>query len=198
MKKPSLAWNPPELLEAQPPRYDGPLARYARWELRLALRLNQASHRRLIARFFGLVSRLGDGVFWYALMAVLLLHDGPAALEAVLVMITAGIGCTVVYKWLKARISRVRPCQRTPAIRLTTQPLDRFSFPSGHTLHAVCFTLVATAYYPALLPILIPFALLVVASRLILGLHWLSDVVAGAAIGAVMAFAFLQAALLLP
>lgn len=73
-------------------------------------------------------------------------------------------------------------------------PLDRFSFPSGHTLHAVCFTLVACAHYPGLLLLLVPFTLLVAASRLILGLHWLSDVIAGAGIGGLMAWIFIQAA----
>lgn len=34
-------------------------------------------------------------------------------------------------------------------IRAGIDPLDAFSFPSGHTLHAVAFTIVAVAYFPA-------------------------------------------------
>lgn len=197
MKKPFSAWNRPDppmpdLMDVEPA--GGMLARYSNWELRLALRLNQANHRVLISRFFGLVSRLGDGLFWYGLMAALLLYDGTAALRPVLTMIAAGIACTLLYKWLKARTSRPRPCQKAPAIRLTTLPLDRFSFPSGHTLHAVCFTLVTSVHYPGLTPVLAPFALLVAASRLILGLHWISDVIVGAGIGASVAWCFIQAA----
>lgn len=197
MKKPFSAWNRPDppmpdLMDVEPA--GGMLARYSNWELRLALRLNQANHRVLISRFFGLVSRLGDGLFWYGLMAALLLYDGAAALRPVLTMIAAGIACTLLYKWLKARTSRPRPCQKAPAIRLTTLPLDRFSFPSGHTLHAVCFTLVASANYPGLTPVLAPFAVLVAASRLILGLHWISDVIVGAGIGGSVAWTFIQAA----
>ncbi|MEW5787844.1 MAG: phosphatase PAP2 family protein [Pseudomonadota bacterium] len=185
--------NPPDQFFPLAPA-PGLLARYSDWELRLALRLNQANHRRTVSGLFGLVSRLGDGVFWYVLMAVLLLYDGPAALGPVLLMVGAGLSCTLLYKWLKARTSRPRPCQRTPAIRLTTLPLDQFSFPSGHTLHAVCFTLLACAHYPALTPLLAPFAVLVAISRMILGLHWLSDVVAGASIGSLVAMAFLYGA----
>jgi undecaprenyl-diphosphatase len=67
--------------------------------------------------------------------------------------------------------------------------LDTFSFPSGHTLHAVAFTLVACSYYPGLTAVLMPFTLLTAASRVVLGLHYPSDVLAGAAIGAAVALA---------
>ena len=70
---------------------------------------------------------------------------------------------------------------------LTVAPLDRFSFPSGHTLHAVGFTLLATHAHPELGWFLVPFATMVACSRLVLGLHYPSDVLTGAAIGSFMA-----------
>ncbi len=170
------------------------LDRFVAWEHRLALRLNRPNRRRLLSVFFGAVSRLGDGHIWYLLMAGLLLFGGAAALEPVLVMILTGAVCTLTYKGLKQTTSRPRPCQRHADILLTTLPLDRYSFPSGHTLHAVCFTVVAVAYYPALAPWLGTFTLLVALSRLILGLHYLSDVLVGAAIGATIALAGLYLA----
>jgi undecaprenyl-diphosphatase len=62
-------------------------------------------------------------------------------------------------------------------------PLDRFSFPSGHTLHAVSFSTVALFYYPQLGWLLVPFTLLVAASRIVLGLHYPSDVLVASVIG---------------
>ncbi|MEW6589493.1 MAG: phosphatase PAP2 family protein [Pseudomonadota bacterium] len=132
-------------------------------------------------------SRLGDGVFWYALMGSLVAWHGLAALPAVLHMIAAGLAGTLLYKWLKGATERPRPYQVCPTICCLTAPLDRFSFPSGHTLHAVVFSLVVTAYYPALGWLVWPFTALVAASRLVLGLHYMSDVAVGALLGASVA-----------
>lgn len=133
---------------------------------------------------FRTASRLGDGVFWYGLMGMLLASHGLDAIQPVLHMIAAGLAGTLVYKWLKGATERPRPYQVCPTICCLTAPLDRFSFPSGHTLHAVVFSVVATAYYPTLGWLVWPFTLLVALSRLVLGLHYMSDVAVGALLGA--------------
>lgn len=56
-------------------------------------------------------------------------------------------------------------------------------------------TLVVLAYYPGLFWLLVPFSMLVAASRVVLGLHYPSDVLAGAAIGAAVASASITLAL---
>jgi undecaprenyl-diphosphatase len=175
------------------PRLAQPLERVASWDGALALKLNRVGGRPLARLLFQAISRLGDGVFWYALMLALLLRHGAEAAPAVLHMILAGLACTAHYKWVKRRTLRPRPYESCPGVLLFAAPLDHFSFPSGHTLHAVAFTLVVAAYYPALAWLAVPFTLLVAASRVLLGLHYPSDVVAGALIGAAVAalsFAF--------
>ena len=102
-------------------------------------------------------------------------------------MALVGVVCTLLYKLLKKTTVRMRPYQALKRVAVGAVPLDAFSFPSGHTLHAVAFTLVACSYYPALLPLLLPFTLLVALSRVVLGLHYPSDVMAGAGIGALVA-----------
>lgn len=136
---------------------------------------------------FRAVSRLGNGIFWYALMGALIVWHGYTALPAVAHMLAAGLVGTLLYMWLKGATERPRPYQACPTICCLTAPLDRFSFPSGHTLHAVTFSIIATAYYPALAALVWPFTLLVAASRLVLGLHYPSDVVVGALLGAAIA-----------
>jgi len=134
-----------------------------------------------------LASRLGNGVFWYVLMLSLIVWHGREAVPAVLHMIVAGLMGTLLYKWLKGATERPRPYQACPTICCLTAPLDRFSFPSGHTLHAVVFSLVATAYYPSLGWLVWPFTALVALSRLVLGLHYVSDVLVGALLGGTVA-----------
>ncbi len=174
------------------PGYDGAWMRLAERELVWCLRFNQAAGRRGCRSLFAAVSRLGDGVFWYALMLCLLLWHGPAAAAAVTRMLAAALLGLVLYKWLKASTVRPRPCARNAGIRALAAPLDEFSFPSGHTLHAVSFSIVAVFHYPGLIWLLLPFTVLVALSRLVLGLHYPSDVLAGALLGAALALLVLH------
>lgn len=142
--------------------------------------------------FFRAVSWLGDGPFWFALALALLVAGGDA-LDTVARMAAVGVAATLVAKTLKVWTARVRPFLSHPGIPLGARPLDAGSFPSGHTLHAVAFTIVATAGIPALALLLVPFTLAVAASRVVLGLHYPSDVAAGAGVGALLAWAALAA-----
>jgi undecaprenyl-diphosphatase len=150
--------------------------------------VNRINRRHRWGRVFALASRLGDGWAWYALAAVLLAWDGAAAAPAVVAMALCGAGGSLIYRWIKSCTRRTRPCHARAGLVLTVAPLDQFSFPSGHTLHAVAFACVATAYAPILALVVWPFTVLVAGSRLVLGLHWPSDVAAGALIGGISAW----------
>lgn len=156
-------------------------------ELAVCLLLNRASEAGHICRFFALISRLGNGVFWYSLIILLPFIFGLQGLHAAIHMTIVGLIGTALYKFLKKRMIRHRPCVQHKDIRLGTAPLDHYSFPSGHTLHAVIFSTIAISYFPVLAWLLVPFASLIALSRIILGLHYPSDVAAGAVIGAVLA-----------
>lgn len=166
------------------PRLDGTLQAIQRWDERACARLNRAIRFRALLHLFRVVSWLGNGVFWYVLMLALLLAYRADAALPVLHMVCVGLACTVLYRLLKKGTLRPRPYAVHAHIAAGAAPLDRFSFPSGHTLHATAFTVVATAYFPQLAPLLVPVALAVAASRIVLGLHYPSDVLAGAALGA--------------
>jgi undecaprenyl-diphosphatase len=153
----------------------------------ICLRINQLSRRARIRRFFALVSKFGDGGFWALMGAIVLSLQGPAALPAIVQMATTGAVGVLLYKLLKNYLVRERPYINHFGILCAAAPLDRYSFPSGHTLHAVSFTMMLWHFEPFLLPVVLPFALLVAASRIILGLHYPSDVVVGAAIGVTLA-----------
>lgn len=149
----------------------------------LCITFNRASHNFVIRNFFKCISRLGDGIFWYSLMILLLVIDQSRALIPVMHMTAGGLTGTIIYKWLKVRTLRPRPFNVYQQISLRSIPLDQFSFPSGHTLHAVIFTLITIHYYPMLSVALIPLTILIGLSRPILGLHYPSDVLVGGLIG---------------
>jgi len=130
------------------------------------------------------VSRLGDGGIWYVLMLAFAASGERGGTIAAQMALT-GLVALGLYKALKQRFVRVRPYLRHPHIELGAAPLDVYSFPSGHTLHAVCFTVIAVAHVPELVVLLGPFSALVASSRVVLGLHYPTDVLVGALLGAI-------------
>lgn len=164
-----------------------PLQQINRWDVELCILFNRQSRRVSVRGLFRLASRLGDGVFWYALMGALLLRFGADALPAVLHMLGAAAAGTALYKLIKHKTLRPRPYCVHPDIACTGKILDQFSFPSGHTMHAVSFSIIVLYYFPWLAWLVLPFSLMVALSRPILGLHYPTDVLAGAALGASLA-----------
>lgn len=150
--------------------------------------INQAVKFRPVMRYFQLVSRLGDGWFWYALILAIAFLEHEMGAGLALLMTLTGLTCTLTYKLLKRWLIRERPFISFPSINCGTPPLDRYSFPSGHTLHATCFQSILFMTMPKLALVTAPFTLSVAASRVVLGLHYPSDVVAGALIGGLMGY----------
>ena len=156
-------------------------------ELKLCRYLNRSSRSSLVRQVFRAISWLGDGWIWYALLLTMPLLYGFEGLIATLhatVTVALGIG---LYKLIKDRAVRERPFITHSAIECASAPLDRYSFPSGHTMHAVCFTVLISSYFPEWAAALASLTLLIALSRVILGLHYPTDVAAGALLGGTLA-----------
>jgi undecaprenyl-diphosphatase len=163
------------------------MARIDAAEFGLCRSLNRGAAFALPRRIFQIASRLGDGLIWYALILALPLLYGTAGVRPAIVMALTGALGVAVYTLLKHLFVRERPFITHTAIDPAAAPLDRYSFPSGHTLHAVSFAWQASAHFPELGLVLLPLAALIAGSRVVLGLHYPSDVLAGAALGAALA-----------
>ena len=161
-------------------------------DLAVCLWFNRIHSRINWVRFLRAVSRLGDGPAWYALAAALPLRYGVSGLRTVAQMAIAAIAGLLLYKGIKRLTGRERPCRAHPRIVQAAVALDRYSFPSGHTLHAVSFAILGAHYLPALAAPLAAFAFLVALSRVVLGLHYPTDVAAGAFLGGGLACASLK------
>jgi len=157
--------------------------RFDQAELRFCRYLNRSSGSAAVRQVFRAVSWLGDGWFWYALLLGLPMIYGHHGLVVAIQMALTGAVGVLVYKGIKTRAVRERPYITHSAIQAASVPLDRYSFPSGHTLHAISFTLLLAGYFPEWTAALATFALLVALSRVILGLHYPTDVAAGALLG---------------
>lgn len=156
-------------------------------ELQACRRFNRVVRLAGLVKVFQVASRLGDGVLWYTLIAVLALAYGEEGRRIALQCAVSGVSGLLIYRALKNVLVRERPYMTHSAIVLAGKPLDRFSFPSGHTLHAVGFSLIVCSSLPFLALVLVPVALLIAASRVVLGLHYPSDVVAGGLLGGLIA-----------
>jgi undecaprenyl-diphosphatase len=139
-------------------------------------------------------TRFGDGWGWAALVPVLAVGGDPgrATLRAGLAATAVSIGA---FTLLKHAFQRPRPCALDPHPLFDVHAPDRFSFPSGHTMVAFSAVTVLVLQFPLLAPALGLLAVAIGASRVVLGLHYVSDVVVGALLGTALgAGAFLALA----
>ena len=154
----------------------------------LMRRVNHWPAPRWIRFWMICATRGGDGWLWYGMGLVILLFGGEPRFQAVgAAVLAAGAGITLFLR-LKKLTGRKRPCAIEPHCWATLLPPDQFSFPSGHTITAFAVAVSVIQFYPALAVGLVFCAASVAASRVLLGMHFLSDVLAGAAIGTALAF----------
>jgi undecaprenyl-diphosphatase len=153
---------------------------------RVMRRLNSWRAPRWIRYWMLSATRMGDGWLWYSLGALLLAFGGPRGYVAFGAAGSAAILGIFVFKALKKLSHRPRPCQYQPHCWANMLPPDQFSFPSGHTMTAFSIAVVVSFFYPTLEWPLYFLAVSIGLSRIVLGMHFLSDVLAGAVIGAAL------------
>jgi undecaprenyl-diphosphatase len=153
-------------------------------------RLMRRVHRWRAPRWFRILmilsTRGGDGWLWCALGLILVVYGGQLRFEA----IGAGVGSAFVgiciFRVLKKASHRKRPCEIEPHCWASILPPDKYSFPSGHSITSFGVAISVGMFYPELQVCLLAAAFLIAASRIILGMHFLSDVLAGSAIGTIL------------
>lgn len=159
---------------------------------RLMRRVNRWTPPRWMRLWMVAATRCGDGWLWYAMGFMIAIVGGPERFRAMLAALLAVSAGIALFIQLKRVCHRRRPCAMEPHCWATLLPPDQFSFPSGHTITAFAMASSLSAFYPAMLLGLLFCALSVAASRILLGMHFLTDVIAGAALGGVLGFVAAQ------
>src|SRR6266481_1929228 len=150
---------------------------------RLMRRMNRWRAPRWFRIWMIAATRMGDGWIWYGLGIMLFFFGGPQRYSAVCAAGTAAVAGIFVFKGLKKLSHRLRPCQIEPHCWSKILPPDKFSFPSGHTMTAFSIALVLSYFYHGMEVPVFFFAASIAISRIVLGMHFLSDVLAGAILG---------------
>lgn len=156
-----------------------------RWDTAFMTTIFGLEGKRFLASAMPWISHSGNG-YYYPLLPLLLLLIDPqlATLFFLRALIAFGIELPA-YKLLKNLIKRDRPCARMAAVHSRISPSDQFSFPSGHTAAAVVVATLLSQLVPPLMPIAYGWAFCVGFSRVYLGVHYPSDIIAGSLLGLV-------------
>jgi undecaprenyl-diphosphatase len=154
----------------------------------LMRRLNRWRPPRWFRRWMITATRAGDGWLWLAVAVVVLLAGGPQRFDAITVAGAAAMSGIAVFWALKRTARRTRPCAIERSCWAELLPPDQFSFPSGHSITAFACAVPLAFFYPVFAAWFFFCALSIAASRVILGLHFLSDVLAGCLLGAILGY----------
>lgn len=133
-------------------------------------------------------SKTGDGQL-YLLMGIFLWWFEPK--HGGLFLYTALLAYALqlpLYLVLKAVFKRQRPCDLLTNLRAHVTPSDKFSLPSGHTAAAFLMAALIVNFYPFVAPVAYTWATLIGISRILLGVHYPSDIIAGAVLGLLISY----------
>jgi undecaprenyl-diphosphatase len=136
-------------------------------------------------------TRLGDGWIWYSIGIILLLFGGKMRFTAFAASATAEAATIALFLAMKNASKRKRPCHLEAHCWAKVLPPDQFSFPSGHAMSAFAIAIPLCFFYPELQAILLILSLCIAISRVILGMHFVSDVVVGSLLGSGLGYAAL-------
>jgi undecaprenyl-diphosphatase len=153
---------------------------------RLMQRVNRWRAPKWLRLWMIAATRGGDGWLWYSMALVVAMFGGERRVGAIASATLAGAVGVALFMKLKRVIGRKRPCAIEAHCWAQLLPPDQFSFPSGHTITAFAVSVALSTFYPEMEAGLFFCAISIAASRILLGMHFLSDVIAGAVLGAML------------
>ena len=159
-------------------------------DARLSDQLRVAEKPGLLRTFSAFLAHSGDSWLWGAVLVILWFLGNSAWKQWAVTEFVGIAGLAALVMTIKFVVRRKRPEGEWGGIYRNTDP---HSFPSGHAARALLIAIIASAFVPAWLVILLwVWAPLVLLARVAMGVHYVSDVIAGAALGMIVALLGLQ------
>jgi len=155
----------------------------AHWDIVFATVIFGMNGRKLLSFSMPWISHTANGYYYPAVPAAMLLVDPHKAWSFFVAALFAFAIELPLYKFLKNGIRRHRPCEVLAGVHGRVSPSDQFSFPSGHTAAAFVMATLISYFFPILSMPLFSWALMVGFSRIYLGVHYPTDILAGLVIG---------------
>lgn len=163
------------------------ITNFTEWDTRLFNRIFGWHGKLMLDRIMVFFTRTADGYLFPVIAGSLFLFDSAQAVQFILTGLIAYAIELTAHHFLKRGIQRDRPFNAIVGIECLLQPPDKFSFPSGHTAAAFVMATLLASFYPAIAFTVLAWAVMVGISRIYLGLHYPTDVLAGAVLGGVSA-----------
>lgn len=152
-------------------------------EVRVVTRVAAAAERLRLAPVARVTTRLGNGWLYPILSAVLMFAAIERPLRFLLSAAVSLVFAFALYPLLKSAIGRARPCDYAPSLLQSVSPLDEYSCPSGHAMTAAAYAVTMVFAWPAAMPLALALCAVMGWSRVAMGHHYVSDVVAGTLLG---------------
>lgn len=153
-------------------------------------------HNFIFNIFFSFFSQRGSSIaIWFMILLLLMILEEVKDHKFLLFLVIVIFLTFLTDVTLKEIVKRPRPCQVKTKVYMNLSPVScpaDFSFPSGHTMTAFAAAVVFTYFQRKRKWLFFTVAVLISYSRIYLGVHYLSDVLAGAIIGLFIAIVILK------
>jgi undecaprenyl-diphosphatase len=164
----------------------------------LFLFLNQGTRNWLfdvVLPFLTDINRKPIGIVILAILWLLLLTKGgrPGRIAALLLIPTVALSDQLNSSFLKFLVDRPRPCLELANVHLLVGCGSGYSFPSSHAVNNFAAAMVLSYFLPRWTWAFFSYASLICFSRIYVGVHYPSDVIAGAMIGLAVGFVVIVA-----